>query len=340
MRALLGSARRRCRCAVWHSFPVTIWRDFPGASTNPRVEPAAVTVGNFDGVHRGHQHVIRRTRELARGLPVIAVTFEPHPLAVVAPERAPKRLATTERRVELLIAAGADEVRILDFTRAMAAWTPQEFVDRVMREELRASIVAVGENFRFGHRASGDTSFLRRVGEQAGFTVDALDLDGGTEPYSSTLVRAHVAAGRMREAAEVLGRLHEIDGVVRKGDQRGRDLGFPTANVPVDESYAVPPDGVYAGWLVRADGERLPAAISVGTNPTFNGVERRVESYVLDRTDLDLYGEAVRVEFAELLRGMVKYEGIDALIVQMDLDVVRTREVLGLPGQPAERSTA
>jgi riboflavin kinase/FMN adenylyltransferase len=313
---------------VWHSFPVTIWRDFPGASTTARVDPAAVTVGNFDGVHRGHQHVIQRTRELSRGLPVIAVTFEPHPLVVVAPEHAPKRLATTERRVELLLAAGADEIRILDFTLAMAAWTPQQFVDRILRDELRASLVAVGENFRFGHRARGDTAFLRAAGADAGFSVDALDLDGGAEPYSSTLVRAHVAAGRMREAAEVLGRPHEVVGVVRKGDQRGRELGFPTANVPVDEAYAVPPDGVYAGWVVRADGQRLPAAISVGTNPTFHGVERRVESYVLDRTDLDLYGEPIRVELVDRIRGMVKYDGIEPLVAQMKDDVDRTRELL------------
>jgi len=330
MREFLGSAPRGTATPVWHSFPVTIWRDFPGASTAARLDPAAVTVGNFDGVHRGHQHVIERTRELSRGLPVIAVTFEPHPLAVVAPDHAPKRLATTERRVELLLAAGADEIRILDFTRAMASWTPQEFVDRVLRDELRAAVVAVGDNFRFGHRAKGDTAFLRQAGEQAGFSVDALDLDGGAEPYSSTLVRAHVAAGRMRDAAEVLGRPHEISGVVRKGDQRGRELGFPTANVPVDEAFAVPPDGVYAGWVVRADGERLPAAISVGTNPTFDGVERRVESYVLDRTDLDLYGESIRVELADLLRGMVAYEGVEPLIAQMHLDVDRTREVLGI----------
>jgi len=328
MRVFLGSARRRAVSGVWHSFPVTIWRDFPGASTTPRIEPAAVTVGNFDGVHRGHQHVIERTRELSRGLPVIAVTFEPHPLAVVAPDHAPKRLATTERRVELLLAAGADEIRILDFTRAMAAWTPQEFVDRVLRDELSASLVAVGENFRFGHRASGDTAFLREAGRDAGFTVDALDLDGGAEPYSSTLVRAHVAAGLMRAAADVLGRPHEISGVVRKGDQRGRDLGYPTANVPVDEAYAVPPDGVYAGRVVRAGGERLPAAISVGTNPTFDGVERRVESYVLDRTDLDLYGESIRVEFVDRIRGMEKFDGIEPLIVQMADDVARTRTIL------------
>lgn len=329
MREFLGLTRRRDHANVWHSFPVTIWRDFPGASTSPRTAPAAVTVGNFDGVHRGHQHVIERTRELSRGLPVIAVTFEPHPLAVVAPDHAPKRLATTERRVELLLAAGADEIRILDFTRDMAAWSPQEFVDRVLRDELKAAVVAVGDNFRFGHRASGDTAFLRDAGERSGFTVDALDLDGGIEPYSSTLVRAHVAAGRMREASEVLGRPHEVSGVVRKGDQRGRELGYPTANVPVDEAFAVPPDGVYAGRLVRAGGERLPAAISIGTNPTFDGVERRVESYVLDRTDLDLYGEEIRVELVDRIRAMVTFDGIDALVKQMDDDVRVTKEILG-----------
>jgi riboflavin kinase/FMN adenylyltransferase len=318
------------RPAVWHSFPVTIWRDFPGASTAPRGDPAAVTVGNFDGVHRGHQHVIARTRELADGLPVIAVTFDPHPLAVVAPDHAPRRLTTTGRRVELLLAAGADEVRILAFSREMAAWTPQEFVDRVLVEQLRASLVAVGDNFRFGHRAKGDTTFLREAGARAGFAVDGLHLDGGTEPYSSTLVRRLVAEGLMREAADVLGRPHEVSGAVRKGDQRGRDLGYPTANVPIDEAYAVPPDGVYAGWVVRADGDRLPAAISVGTNPTFDGIERRVESYVLDRTDLELYGEEIRVELVELLRGMVKFGDVDALVVQMADDVERTRDILGV----------
>lgn len=307
-----------------------IWRDFPGASTVPRTEPAAVTVGNFDGVHRGHQHVIARTRELAGTLPVIAITFEPHPLAVVAPDHAPKRLTTMRRRVELLHAAGVDEVRILDFNRDMAAWSPQEFVDRVLLEQLHTALVAVGDNFRYGHKARGDTTFLREAGRRAGFAVDGLGLDGGVEPFSSTLVRGLVAAGRLREAAEVLGRPHEISGVVRKGDQRGRELGFPTANVPVDEAYAVPPDGVYSGWLVRADGDRLAAAVSVGTNPTFDGVERRVESYVLDRTDLDLYGEEIRVELVDRLRGMVRYEGVEPLVAQMKNDVAQTRVVLGL----------
>ena len=210
----------------------------------------------------------------------------------------------------------------------MASWSPQEFVDRVLVEQLSAALVAVGANFRFGSKASGDTTFLREAGERAGFAVDGLALDGGVVPYSSTLVRTLVAEGRLVEAAEVLGRPHEVSGVVTKGDQRGRELGFPTANVPVDEAYAVPPDGVYAGWLVRADGERLPAAISVGTNPTFDGVERRVESYVLDRTDLELYGEAIRVELVDRLRGMVKYEGIEPLIAQMHQDVENTRAII------------
>jgi riboflavin kinase/FMN adenylyltransferase len=307
-----------------------IWRDFRGAATTPRQEPSAVTVGNFDGVHRGHQHVLARTRELADGLPVIAVTFDPHPLTVVAPAHAPQRLTTIERRVELLLDAGADEVRILAFSREMADWPPQEFIDRVLVDQLKASLVVVGDNFRFGSKASGDTAFLTAAGERGGFRVDGLGLDGGAVPYSSTLVRSLVADGRLREAADVLGRPHEVTGVVVEGDKRGRELGFPTANVPVDETYAVPPDGVYAGWVVRADGERLPAAISVGTNPTFDGVERRVESYVLDRTDLELYGEAIRVEFVDLLRGMVRFDGIDALIVQMHDDVDRTRAILGL----------
>ena len=155
-----------------------------------------------------------------------------------------------------------------------------------------------------------------------------LALIGDGDVLSSTRARAHIAAGEMAAAADVLGRSHEVSGVVARGEQRGRELGFPTANVPVDESYAVPPDGIYAGWVVRASGDRLPAAISIGTNPTFDGVERRVESYVLDRTDLDLYDEQIRVELVEHLRGMVKFDGVDKLIEQMDDDVKQARRRL------------
>ncbi|MEO6605842.1 MAG: bifunctional riboflavin kinase/FAD synthetase [Aeromicrobium sp.] len=306
------------------------WRDIEGASTDAHTQPAAITIGTFDGVHRGHQHVLARTRELGAGAPVVVVTFDPHPMAVVRPEREPRKLTTLERRVELLLEHGADEVRVLAFSKEMSGWSPAEFVERVLVDQLHSKVVVVGEKFRFGHKASGDVAFLSAAGERHGFTTVGLPLIGDGEVLSSTRARAHIAAGEMLEAAEVLGRPHEVSGVVARGEQRGRELGFPTANVPVDESYAVPPDGVYAGWVVRAEGERLPAAISVGTNPTFDGVERRVESYVLDRTDLDLYDELIRVELVDRLRGMVKYEGVEPLIEQMNADVEQTRTRLEL----------
>ena len=310
---------------------MTIWRDLDGAETTPRSEAAAVTVGSFDGVHRGHQHVLAATRTAAEGAAVVAVTFDPLPREVLASERAPKRLTTIERRIELLREHGADEVRVLAFSREMADWSPEEFIQRVLVDELKASVVVVGENFRFGSRAAGDVDLLRSVGAESGFTVESLTLEGGAEPYSSTLARAHVAAGHMPEAAAVLGRPHEVSGVVVEGDRRGRSLGFPTANVPVDEAYAVPPDGVYAGRL-DIGGEVLAAAISVGTNPTFDGRDRRVESYVIDRPadggTLELYDKLVRVELVRRLRSMDVFDTVDALVAQMHEDVADTRTVL------------
>jgi len=316
---------------LWQSAAVTIWREVPGAATAPRDAPAAVTIGVFDGVHRGHQHVLAAAREAADGHPVVAVTFEPHPAAVLAPDRAPKRLTTIERRIELLSAHGADDVRVLAFDREMSTWTPEEFIQRVLVEQLRASAVVVGENFRFGSKAAGDVDLLRAVGAEAGFSARGLALDGGEQPFSSTLVREHVAAGRLAEAADVLGRPHEVSGVVVEGDRRGRSLGFPTANVPVDDTYAVPPDGVYAG-RVDIGTEVLPAAISVGTNPTFDGRDRRVESYVIERpadgSPLDLYDRTIRVEFVRRLRGMDVFDTVEALVAQMHEDVADTRAVL------------
>ena len=320
---------------LWHSFPVKIWREAGGASVDAMTEPSVVTIGNFDGVHRGHRHVLARARGLAgilgggSPLPVIAVTFDPHPLEIIAPEYAPLRLSTIERRITLLREAGADLVYVLAFSKEMSGLTPEEFVQLVLVDQLHAAGVVVGENFRFGHKAAGDIAYLREAGERFGFTVDGLGLDGGEVAFSSTLVRALVAEGEVAEAAEVLGHSHGIEGIVVKGDQRGRELGFPTANVPADADVAVPADGVYAGWVIRADGERMPAAISVGSNPTFDGVERRIESYVLDRTDLDLYGEKIRVEFVEHLRGQVKFTGVDDLIATIGDDVANTRVVLG-----------
>jgi riboflavin kinase/FMN adenylyltransferase len=218
---------------------------------------------------------------------------------------------------------------------AMAAWTPQEFVDRVLVEDLRARAVVVGANFRFGHRAAGDVAFLVAAGQAAGFEAVGVELDGGPQVWSSTYVRTCLAAGDVAGAAEALGRPFSVHGVVVQGDQRGRELGYPTANVPTDGLTAAPADGVYAGWLRRVDdpfGTLLPAAISVGTNPTFSGErERRVESYVLDRDDLELYDVEVEVSFVDRIRGMVKFDGAHALIETMHDDVRRAHEILGRP---------
>ena len=309
---------------------VQIWRSLDEVQGD--LGPTAVVIGNFDGVHLGHRHVLARAREIAeeRSLRVVAVTFDPHPMAVLRPEHAPMTLTTLEVRAELLAEAGADAVLAMPFDRDVAAWTPVEFIDRVLVDALHAEVVVVGANFRFGHRASGDVATLREVGEGRGFTAEGIPLDGGPQVWSSTYVRMSLAAGDVAGAAEALGRPYAVRGVVVRGDQRGRGLGFPTANVPTSLVTAAPPDGVYAGWLRRLDtGETYPAAISVGTNPTFDGErERRVESYVLDRTDLELYGVEVEVSFFERLRGMVAFESVEALVEQMKADVDRARELL------------
>jgi riboflavin kinase/FMN adenylyltransferase len=308
---------------------VTIWESVDGAATEPRTGPAAITIGNFDGVHRGHQHLLDVARDI--GGPVVAVTFDPHPAELFAPDRAPKRLTTLPRRIELLKQHGADEVRVLAFTRDMAALPAAEFIQRVLVDELHASAVVVGENFRFGSKAAGDVDLLQAELERLGCQVrgvvlaDAGNLDG--RPFCSTLVRDLVAAGQVAEAAVVLGRPHEVEGKVKRGDGRGKGLGFPTANVPVDDRIAVPADGVYAGWLV-AEGMRHPAAISVGTNPTFGESPRRVESYLLDMGDVDLYEATVRAEFVEHLRPMEQFDTVEALVAQMHDDVSATRSVL------------
>jgi riboflavin kinase/FMN adenylyltransferase len=309
---------------------VQIWR-------HPDDVPAdlgrtVVTVGNFDGVHLGHQHVLRRARAIAdeRGLDVVAVSFDPHPMAVLRPEHAPDTLTDLPTRAALLARHGADAVYALPFDRDMSTWTPQEFVRRILVDALHAAAVVVGANFRFGHRASGDVATLVEEGRSQDFVVDGVELDGGPQVWSSTYVRTCLAAGDVAGAAEALGRPVTVTGPVIRGDQRGRELGFPTANVPPG-GVAVPADGVYAGWLTRLDtGERWPAAISVGTNPTFAGErERRVEAYVLDRDDLELYDVEVEVEFAERLRGMVRFDGVEALVETMRDDVRRARALLG-----------
>jgi len=288
-----------------------------------------VVIGNFDGVHRGHAELLRIAKAAEPGAPLVAVTFWPHPMSVVRPDQVPLLLTTLERRKELLRAAGVEDVVVVHFTAEVASWTPAQFVDAVIRP-LHPARVVVGENFRFGFRAAGDVSTLAELGAGE-FKVHGVPLlTDGTQPRSSTLIRHAVAEGDFGRVRELSDNVFRFSGVVVRGDRRGHELGFPTANVPVPPGLAVPADGVYAGWVTRLDGDspRWPAAISVGTNPTFDGVERRVEAYVLDRDDLELYDVEIAVDFYARLRGQVKYAGREALIKQMHADVEEARHLL------------
>ncbi|MEV1201378.1 bifunctional riboflavin kinase/FAD synthetase [Microbispora rosea] len=269
---------------------------------------------------------------ITRRLPAVAVTFDPHPDEVVRSGNHPPRLSTTERRVELLHALGVDAVCVLPFTLEFSRMSPDEFVQTALVDRLHAAGVVVGENFRFGHKASGDLETLRTLGEKYDFTAEGVPLVSDGDAISSTVIRERLAAGDVAGAAVLLGRPHRVEGVVVRGHQRGRALGFPTANVESPPYTAIPAEGVYAGWLQCTqspspyEGERWPAAISIGTNPTFDGVERTVEAYALDRDDLDLYGAHVAVDFGERLRETLRFDSIEALIEQMHDDVARARE--------------
>nr|WP_194720080.1 bifunctional riboflavin kinase/FAD synthetase [Cellulosimicrobium arenosum] len=319
--------------------------------------PSVVTIGNFDGVHRGHAQVLGRIADLARGRRArsVAVTFHPHPSVVHRPDEAPELITGIADRVGLLAETGLDAVLLVEYTLEFARQTPEEFVRTYLVDGLHAGTVVVGHDVRFGRDNAGTLATMVALGERYGFEVVAIEdvgqhqgvpvTDG--EPgvthdarWSSTGVRALLAAGDVREAARILGRHHHVRGTVVHGDARGRDLGFPTANLG-DITGMVPADGVYAGWLSRpqllaADPDhadlRLPAAISIGTNPTFDGHERRVEAYVLDRTDLDLYDEDVVLELVDRLRPTLRFDGIEPLVAQMHDDVARARAVLAADG--------
>jgi riboflavin kinase/FMN adenylyltransferase len=309
--------------------------------------PSVVTIGNFDGVHRGHQAVLASVIGAARrrGVPAVAVTFDPHPVAVLYPERAPAVLTTTQDRLRLLEETGLDAVLLIAFTLEFARWSPERFVREVFVDALHAEAVVVGRDTRFGYRNSGDLGTLRELGEKLGFEVEVVEEFGAAVPgehgggrrWSSSWVRELLAEGDVAAAARILGRPHRVVGVVVHGDHRGRELGYPTANLAQDAVGQIPADGVYAGRLVRptlapgAPDAVLPAAVSIGTNPTFDGTQRRVEAYVLDRDDLDLYGERVAVEFVERLRPTLRFDGVGPLIEQMAADVTRARAVLGAP---------
>jgi len=303
------------------------WRGYDAAPSG--LGRSVVTIGVFDGVHRGHQETIRYAvaRAGALGLHSVVVTFDPHPSEVVRPGSHPAVLTEPARKAELIEQLGADVLCVVPFTKAFSELTPEQFAHDVLVEHLHAALVVVGENFRFGHRASGDVALLGRLGRTFGFTVESAPLVAeGDVVFSSTYIRSCVAAGDVAAAAAALGRPHRLEGVVVRGDRRGRELGFPTANLMCAPHAAVPADGVYAAWL-HVRGKTHGAAVSVGTNPTFGGQEQRVEAYVLDFDD-DLYGERVGLDFVTRLREMRRYEGPEALVAQISLDVAQTRTAL------------
>jgi riboflavin kinase/FMN adenylyltransferase len=320
---------------VWR---VQRWNDVAGIPADHG--PSVVTIGNFDGVHRGHRAVLARVvREArARDARAVAITFEPHPRQVLHPERAPALLTGSGHRLDLLAAGGLDAVLVLAFTRDLATWSPERFVEEVLVRALDTRAVVVGRDVRFGHRNSGDLATMQALGERHGFDVVVLeDVHSDERPdrrWSSSWARELLEQGDVAGAAEVLGRPHRVSGTVVHGDHRGRQLGYPTANLGPDVEGLVPADGIYAGWMLRTDVAEgcpdrvLPAAVSIGANPTFGGDRRRVEAYVLDRDDLDLYGERVALELADRLRDTLRFDGADALVEQMGRDVEDARVVL------------
>lgn len=308
--------------------------------------PSVVAIGKFDGVHTGHRAVIDRARVDAAtgGAHVVAVTFDRNPLALLRPEICPDSLIGVHQKLTLLAQAGVDATLVLRFDEQLAALSPREFVEHVVADRLGARVVLVGEDFRFGHRGAGDPATLASLGDEFGFAVEVVGdvraIDGDRR-VSSTWIREALSDGDVDTAAKLLGRNPSVWGEVVHGLKRGRALGFPTANLSPDLEGFVPAEGVYSGWLIdegpvdagAAPSQRsirYPAAISIGTNPTFDDVTaRQVEAYVLDETELDLYGHRVGVEFVSRIRGMVAFRGVDALIEQIADDVVKVRESLG-----------
>ncbi|HUI47339.1 MAG TPA: bifunctional riboflavin kinase/FAD synthetase [Acidimicrobiia bacterium] len=301
----------------------------------PSARGRAVTIGAFDGVHLGHQAVLRLVRELAqaRGLSATVLTFDRHPAEVVRPASAPKLLTTLEQKLELLEATHAvDECLVLPFDATRSKEPAEQFVEELLASALRARLVVVGADFHFGYRRHGDVPLLQLMGAELGFETLGLGLIAPTDrdlgvPYSSTRIRELIAAGEVDGAARMLGRPHEVRGPVERGDARGRELGFPTANVSVPDHICLPADGVYAGTFTGADRVTRPAAISVGRRPTFYAEAglRLCEAYVLD-FEGDLYGQTARVAFKQHLRGQERFGTVDELVAQMHLDVARVRD--------------
>ncbi|MGA0061484.1 MAG: bifunctional riboflavin kinase/FAD synthetase [Candidatus Planktophila sp.] len=286
-----------------------------------------VVIGVFDGVHKGHQALLNRAKDIADGRSIIALTFDPHPTTVFAPDKAPTMLTTLADRVELLKIHNADQVAVIKFNEKFAAMSPEEFVQSVLVNQLHASTVIVGRNFTYGHKAAGNVESLIQSGKEHDFTVDVQELKADTEIISSSRIRTLVVEGKVEKARELLSRPHRLDGVVVHGEKRGREIGYPTANLGKIEGQTIPADGVYAGWLTVGI-NFWPAAISIGTNPTFEGNRgRQVEAYALDQQGLELYDKNASIEFGWYLRPTLKFDSLDELLVQMKKDCDKAREL-------------
>jgi riboflavin kinase/FMN adenylyltransferase len=303
-----------------------------------RLEPGvetALTIGVFDGVHLGHQYVLAelRTEAAARGLHSAVVTFDTHPALVLRPENAPKLLSTLDQKLELLERNGVDMVYVVHFDEHRARTEPDEFVRQVFVDALHARFVVVGEDFHFGRGRSGNVDRLRALGEVHGFEVRGVGLirheAGAPEPVTSTAIRRALAGGDVAAAAAMLGRPYEVRGVVQHGDERGRAIGFPTANIYVSKQLAWPADAVYAGWYTRPNHERHPCAINIGRRPTFyeHAEQSLLEAHLID-FDGDLYGEDACVSFVDFLRSEQRFSGVDALAAQLKQDVEHARRIL------------
>jgi riboflavin kinase / FMN adenylyltransferase len=312
--------------------PMQVLRDL---ATCPRLPGGTVvTIGAYDGVHLGHRRLIGKVRQLAaeRGCASAVVTFDRHPALIVRPESAPKLLTDLETRLQLLAETGVDYTLVMHFDEARSKEPADDFVRTVLVDCLAARLIVVGHDFHFGHNREGNVAFLERLGPELGFEVLGIDLfAAGEEAISSTRVRALLTAGDVAAAARLLGRPHLVRGTVARGDARGRELGFPTANVEIDGELCLPADGIYAGWYQRPDGARHPAAISLGRRPTFyeDAPTSLLEAYLLD-FEGDLYGEPAAVEFVARLRGEERFDGVDALVAQMGRDVLAARTALGV----------
>jgi riboflavin kinase/FMN adenylyltransferase len=287
---------------------------------------SVVVIGVFDGVHKGHQLLLNRAKEISNGRIIIALTFDPHPMQILAPERAPTMLTTLSDRVELLKIHNADQVAVLKFNEKFAAMSPSNFVKDILVEQLKASTVIVGKNFTYGHKAAGTVDSLVADGATFNFTVDIQDLeDADDQVISSSRIRKLILEGQVETARTLLTRPHRLDGVVVHGEKRGREIGYPTANLGNIQGQTIPNDGVYAGWLTVGI-NHWPAAISIGTNPTFEGDRgRQVEAYAIDQIGLELYDQSASIEFGWRLRDTLKFDGLDPLLIQMKLDCDQAR---------------